>query len=1117
MGTIKDAAVVTVKYWGSKVGKIPAFSLATQQGTTRAITTNTFAVTLSNQRSHLFNIFCETHNLACYSGLSSILFMTLFHYSLETDNLCVAIPFFKKTNHLNQLISKKTNSLMPLCVNLESDITCLNLFKRTQRLMLNAYRHQSIDYKKMQSLWHKKNLPNLNILSCYYAVDKLPNIENLPTYPNTNKHELACFFYHSNQGIKIVVKYNYQLFKKNYIQNFLNTFVLILNQAIDSCNLNVADLKLITQKKIEYIDKQWNNTRNKSWKNETIVSLFEKQVKKTPSNIAVQFNQRRLTYKQLNALANYIAHTQIKASKNKTIGLYLDRGIEMFTAILGVLKTGLAYIAIDPSYPSKHNQYIINNSEVHIILTTSQYVDTLKKRYRRKTIIALDRLKYHSKRSLPNPKMKVSSEQACYIIYTSGSTGKPKGVIISHNNIVNYCIWIYQQFKIKNRIDSIMHSTLSFDGPMTSYLPPILFGSTVTVAPLLPGMEGLSRTLTSKDNVTFLKLTPAHLKYLNETNALFKIKKTIGYLIIGGEEVYKEVVRGWVKHQPNSKIVVHYGPCETTVGCTTFPINNLDDLSNNALPIGRPVRNTTVTVLNKQLNPVPVGVCGELYVSGDCVGLGYLKKSKLTRRCFIKLFKNKNVISYKTGDIVKWDPKGFLVYIGRNDQQIKINGFRVEKQYITNLIKKFVEASRVELIEMSNSLENYIIAFIETKKETITEKQLRAELKRILPKYMMPKMLIFVSKIPLLISGKCDKQALTKSIQRTINTNQSLTAVENELLVLLSVIIPNSRIGKNDSFIEYGLTSLDIVLFKKNIDQHFNLDIEVTAIYENSTIKELAVLVEQNDPVRPPIVKLTGQAKQNLFLAHPTTGVIAEYIRLSKEIYKYFNCHAFQIPCKPTDSNYFSSFQEMCDTYYQAMIKTQPKGPYFLAGHSGGAAITFELASRLKKAGKKIAVVGLIDPPFFRKRKLKAQRKRHNFKFYVYKFIRIFESCFNVNSDISILDFSQLSNRQTINYVFQNFSILQDVFPNKQAFTEQCINFMKIKELCREFSPNFKLNNGVVFLSSDLDKFDDQWKDYFKMKPKMIYTHSPHFAMLAEQYIEPITTYFLALGKNNKK
>ncbi|WP_193200785.1 non-ribosomal peptide synthetase [Nostoc sp. MG11] len=688
-----------------------------------------------------------------------------------------------------------------------------------------------------------------------------------------DKFKIKLSFTHNHCDLVAKLCYDARLFEEDYIQCLAEQFQMLLSSILDCPETAIDKIEILSDVEREKILHQFNDTSCDYPKDKCIHQLFEEQVEKTPDAIALVFEEQQLTYKQLNQRANQLAdHLQKLGVKPEVlVGICVERSIEMVVGLLAILKAGGAYVPFDPKYPQERLSYMLNDSAVEVLLTQRSLVEeSLPPNPAR--VVCLDTgWGVIEQQYRDNFNSGVKLNNLAYVIYTSGSTGQPKGVAIAHKSIFNYVYSLIQIINIKPSSNFALVSTISTDLGNTVIFPCLLTGGCLHVI----SEEKVSdpkaiREYFNYQDIDYLKIVPSHLAALQISldPALVLPIKT---LILGGEASSSDWVETIQAQSPNSNIINHYGPTETTVGVLTYFLDQKSlPLRSSTLPIGRPIANTQIYILDEDLQPVPIGMPGELYIGGDGLARSYLNNPQLTSEKFIPnpFDKSKqkptpvfdDFISkdareslpkesklYKTGDLARYLPDGNIEFIGRIDHQVKIRGFRIELGEIESVLNGHPQIQQAVVIAIEESSGNkrlvaYIVFY-----ESFPTKEIREFLLSKLPEYMVPSAFVILDTLPLTPNGKLDKKALPSPDSVSRENEYVAPRTQNEELIasIFSEILSVQSVGIHDNFFTLGGHSLFATQVISRLNQTFSVELSLRQIFEIPTVAELAEAVTQ--------------------------------------------------------------------------------------------------------------------------------------------------------------------------------------------------------------------------------------------------------------------------------
>ena len=777
-----------------------------------------------------------------YMILLSAYYVLLYKYTAQ-DTIVVGTPIANRTlDQLDNIIGMFVNSL-PIRANIDTSLSFNDFVNNIKNICLESYKYQNYPFdelvNKLNITRDRSRNPLFDTMFTYQNKGYLPitfdGINAKYYIPNTkiSKFDLSLEIVPSYNKLNLSFEYATKLFDKEFIKNLSSHYINILNIILDNNNIKIADICVLSEDEKKKILYQFNDTKQDYPKSKTIVKLFEEQVKKTPDNVAVVFGNNHLTYRELNKKANSLAYylRNEGVKKGEIIPVVMDRSLNLIVAMLGIIKLGAIYLPITTEYPIERINYIIKDTSTSLIISykSSEIFGNNVKN------IDLDKINYND---CPNSNLGVTIDvnNPLYAIYTSGSTGNPKGVKISHRNLNNFISSFNKLFETSTTIERCLASTnISFDVSIWEFFFTLLNGYELylfednTITDIFKYCDSII-----SNRISIMYIPP------NILDDVFKIlyqkveKVCLNKLLVGVESIKSKTIEKYYLLNPNMKIINGYGPSECTICATAYSVTK-DNLHNfSIIPIGKPLSNSKLYILDKDKNPVPFGVYGELYVCGDNVSSGYINNNEITMKNFIQLpFTNQK--AYKTGDIVKLDESGNLLFQGRQDNQVKLNGHRIELDEITNTIYSYPYITKCVIFVHDKKL---ICYFTSERKVNIND--LLSYLQRKLPRYFIPNYLIQLDKFKLTSNGKIDTTYLKNlKIETTNKYVAPKTPIQKELKRIFETVLGSSNIGINDDFFEIGGDSLSAI--KLQIEA-FNSGINISYkdIFSYPTIAQLS-------------------------------------------------------------------------------------------------------------------------------------------------------------------------------------------------------------------------------------------------------------------------------------
>ncbi|HEY7557690.1 MAG TPA: amino acid adenylation domain-containing protein [Candidatus Binatia bacterium] len=617
----------------------------------------------------------------------------------------------------------------------------------------------------------------------------------------------------------LAIIYDSRRFAEDTVARMLGHLQTLLQGIINAPESRLADLPLLTDKERHQLLVDWNATARSYPRDQSLHELFEMQVERTPEAVAVALDERQLTYQELNRRSNQLAHylNMLGVGPEVLVGLCVERSLEMVVGILAILKAGGAYVPLDPVYPTERLAFMLEDARVAVVLTQERLSERVASHgLPQGRAIRLDAdWELIAQQSDQNPQCRTVPENLAYVIYTSGSTGRPKGAMIRQQGLINYLTWCAQAYPMADGQGAVVHSSIAFDLTVTGLFAPLLQGRRVTLVREELGMEGLSAALAKEHDLSLIKITPSHLQLLGRQLAPENAAGRTRAFIIGGENLLPEHIAFWQEHAPETALINEYGPTETVVGCCVYRARN-DEPMAASVPIGRPIINTQLYILDERLAPVPIGVTGELYISGAGVARGYLNRPDLTAERFLPdpFSAETGTRMYKTGDLARYLANGNIECRGRADHQVKIRGFRVELGEIESVLSQHPAVRESVVVAREDVAgDRMLVAYwVGAEEPAISPAELQNFLKQTLPDYMIPAAFVALDTLPLTANGKVDRRALPEPGQLRSASQENYeaprTTMESLIAEIWQDVLHVDRVGVQDNFFDLGGHSL---------------------------------------------------------------------------------------------------------------------------------------------------------------------------------------------------------------------------------------------------------------------------------------------------------------------
>ncbi|MDF2883264.1 MAG: amino acid adenylation domain protein, partial [Clostridiaceae bacterium] len=651
------------------------------------------------------------------------------------------------------------------------------------------------------------------------------------------KISLTFLISEADRDLTCILNYYPKKFDRETIEIMVERFKYIIEAITEDISVKVGKIHMISAKERSKILYEFNDTYVDYRRDMTIHELFEIQANRTPNNIAIEFEEKKLTYMELNEKSNRLATTlrEKGIKKDNIVGMMVEKSIEMIVGMLAILKAGGAYLPINLQFPKDRIKYMLEDSNAKILLTQD---GVSRNDYYQVENIDLNDQKYYGENN-NNLENITSSNDLAYVIYTSGTTGKQKGVMVEHKQVNNFIQGIRDSFSIEDYSNILCLTDISFDIFVLETLMPLTNGLKVTIAKEEHGLSGESVSeIILKNNIEIIQCTPSRIKILMESSSFRNALCNIKIVLIGGDTLSINLVRQLEEYK-NLNIYNMYGPTETTVWSTLKRMNG-----NEHVTIGKPINNTKIYILDENNDIVPIGISGELCIGGEGVTRGYLNNHILTSEKFIRNPYDLEEIIYKTGDLARWLPNGDIELLGRMDYQVKVNGYRIETAEIENLLLTVEGIKDSVVVAREENQDKHLCGYFIADRKYHTA-QLKEELKKSLPEYMIPTFFVQLDKFPLTLNGKLDRKALPSpydSIESGYDAPEN--KIQHELVKMWKKVFDIRDVGIKDNFFDLGGNSLKLTMLIGQIYKQFNVNLTFKEIYNLKTIKELSELIE---------------------------------------------------------------------------------------------------------------------------------------------------------------------------------------------------------------------------------------------------------------------------------
>ncbi|CAA0119416.1 non-ribosomal peptide synthetase [Zhongshania aliphaticivorans] len=964
-------------YWMSQLSALPEPVSLTRHNAVRAGGMRRSTAQLSIDTSNtLRNLGKDTQ--ASLPQILISLFAAYIYRMTGSDDLVFGMPVSARANRDMRSVPGMMANAVSIRLAMNAELNLNTLTAQVSKIVRQSLRHQMFRYEDLrrelgllgqgqQISWVGVNIEPFDYDLRFGGHKCLAH-----NVSNGTVEDLTVFIYDrgGKAGLRIDLDANPALYTQHELDIHRERFVRLIDAVLNDPTAPIGQITLLSESEKSLILDEWNRTA-RPLPDTNLLVLFDNQALKTPDAIALTSGDKKLTYRQLQQNIDQLSQELLKRNigTGDIVAVALPRDESMPTALLAIMKTGAAYLPLDPTAPAERLALVVDEGRPTLTLSTSTVSSTLfNKDIAVLNLDTIDVSKTNTDTRLsPAP---INRNTTAYVIYTSGSTGRPKGVEISHSGLLNFLLAMQDELQIRPTDKLLALTTVAFDIAALELYLPLISGAEVVISNRDIAKDPAKlAALINDEKISVMQATPSHWQALlaDHANQLSNVRP-----LVGGEALPAQLAHKMRKL--GHPVINLYGPTETTIWST---IMKLDGADLDSPPIGRPIQNTTVYVLDQAMQPVSLGAIGELYIGGAGLAKGYLHRPELTAERFIKNPLGDGRL-YKTGDLARWRADGVLDYLGRNDFQIKIRGFRIEAEDVEANIQRCdgVKQAVVTLREDPRGEKKLVAHIVPSTLENgdnakIDATMLRKRLEKSLPDYMIPSVFMCVDTLPTNVNGKLDRNALpAPAWQVSLAYVAPRTALETQLATLWCEIFELERIGVHDSFFDLGGDSLTAARMVSRLRESLKQDIPLAAIFETSTIAELAAQLEHHQSVDPlgmmlPL-KSSGTASP-LFCIHPVIGLSWAYSGLTRYLdseQKLYGLQARGLTAEYQQDGIASlpkSISEMACEYIEQLRRVQPSGPYKLLGWSLGGLVAHEIARRLEAEGEEIRYLAVLD------------------------------------------------------------------------------------------------------------------------------------------------------------
>jgi len=914
--------------------------------------------------------FSVERNATVFMTLLACFQILLSRYSGQTD-VAVGSPIANRTQSaVESIVGSFVNTLV-FRADLSGDPPFEEMLEQVRETALEAYANQDFPFDKLVDIMgSSRDHSSPPLVQVLFNLANAPigeiNLHGLSWVPfeaetRTSQFDLSLTI-ETEIARKAYLTFNTDLFERQTAERMLGQYKVLLHSALATPKAKLSELSMITESERNQLLQNWNRTQEDYPFSECFPEMFEEQVERTPDAVALSMEQQTLRYGELNSRANQLARylKTLNVEPGVRVGICLERSLEMVIALIAILKAGGTYVPLDPEYPLNRLRFMGEDAAVAIVLTSESLYDRFDSQTCR--ILCLDREQHRiAQETDHNLPPTATSQDLAYIMYTSGSTGQPKGVEISHRSLTNFLCSMRREPGCSAQDVMASVTTLSFDIAGLELYVPLLVGARVEIVSRAVAGDGRKlRRLCEAVKPTIMQATPTTWRMLIEAGWSGSDRLTG---LCGGEPLSTDLAAALLDRC--ATLWNMYGPTETTIWSTMAKIDRADQ----EITIGRPIANTETYILDKFLQPVPVGVAGELYIGGHGLARGYCRRPELTQERFVPhpFSSEPQARLYRTGDLVRYRPDGRIVHLGRMDNQVKIRGFRIELGEVESVLSRHpsVRQAVVTAWEDKKGLKHLTAYVVCEEGQERSSVELRSYVRAALPDYMAPSFIVFLEAMPLTTNNKIDMQALPDP---AVNFSGSPVHVEPrdrmevQLAALWQQALGIQNIGIHDDFFDLGGHSLKAAQLFYLIEEVYGRHLPLATLFQAPTIAALTSVLTREQWVPPwqslVAIQPNGTATP-IFMVPGVGGNVLVFARLAKLLGPDQPIYGLQPPGLDGKEAPFISVPEMASHFVEEIKRVHPRGPYIIAGACTGGLIAYEMAQLLMAQSNEVVLMML--------------------------------------------------------------------------------------------------------------------------------------------------------------
>ncbi len=959
------------EYWLAKFVTMPeVMSLKSYNPLTVGTDARVDRLILEDELHRGVKAFCEEHKISIFTFFLGALYIYMHKVTNEQDVAIGTLYANRTTKKEKETIGMFVSTVATRML-VEPEQELLSFLKNVAKEQASILRHQRYPYNQiirdLREVHRNQDVQRLFGVSIQYRPMSFLRMDEAVMRGNqdysedsVNDFDIHILDIVDDGKLFVDLYYRTQLFDEQEAQEINRRFVHIMEHMIRSPYQTISELSLISEEEQRRLIVAFNDTDAEYPREQTIHGLFEEQAERHPGAVAVEYEDERLTYRELNERANRLARTLRGqgVGADRLVGIMAERSPSMVIGILAILKAGGAYVPIDPDYPEERIRYMLDDSGTQVLLLQSHLQD--KAAFAGVSLLLDDEQTYAADGT--NLASVNEPHDLAYVIYTSGTTGKPKGTLIEHRNVVRLL------FNSRNLFDfgpadtwTLFHS-FCFDFSVWEMYGALLYGGKlVIVPPMIAKHPAQFLHLLKERGVTILNQTPTYFyQLLREALAESGQTLSLRKVIFGGEALAPQQLKEWRKRYPATQLINMYGITETTVHVTYKEITEVE-IAEGRSNIGRPIPTLKVYVLDANRRCVPAGVAGEMYVAGEGLARGYLNRPELTAEKFVDDPFTPGERLYRSGDLARWLPDGNIEYMGRIDHQVKVRGYRIELGEVeAQLLKLESVQEAVVMAREDGSGEKQLCAYLVADK-ALTVSELRSQLSEELPGYMIPSYFVQLERMPLTANGKTDRKALPAP-EGSVNTGAEYiaprTPLEEQLVQIWQEVLGPVRVGVKDSFFDLGGHSLSLMQLIQKVYAATGVEISLHNMFQHPSIEAMAYEIWQSGlegQRGDRFMKLNEHGPINVFCFPPGGGYGIGYMELAKKLDGRCVLYAIDFMDDTEDG------EDIPGRYVDEMLRVQNDAPYVLLGYSLGGNLMYEVAQAIERRGGRVSDLIMLD------------------------------------------------------------------------------------------------------------------------------------------------------------